>query len=573
MGKMVKALFWVLLALVYCPGMLMAQEDDAKETDGVMSALSGEVERAMGELAPAATSPYYIGAEITEMEVVQLRAEDGALHDPMHSKRRFLDVDVRVGDPALDSSHPLRKSGGAGRSGSRPLVLTEDQNVLQRLIYLQIDKAFQIASERWAKVKSEKDTLVKESVGPDLSPEESITYLGPRHRLQFDLERWQQVIKKASAFLADSPVVHDGGLDLTAFVENRWYVNSDKTKLRHGQNRFRLTIKVYSVADDGQRLALRRSFEAHDEKELPSETALIETVKSLDAKLQRLRKAPVQEPYTGPVVLSGRAAAVFFHEILGHRLEGHRLRQVSDAQTFRHKLGQPILPTFLSVFDDPTEACFEEQALFGHYAFDNQGVPAQRANLVKEGVLVGFLESRAPASQDGFSNGHGRRQSGMDAVTRQGNLYVQAHREVPMDSLRQRLLAEARKAGHEYGLWIDEIEGGFTFTGRTIPNAFKVNVVLARRIYVDGRPDELIRGIDLIGTPLVAFSRITLAGQDHEVFNGYCGAESGKVPVSGIAPALLISQVELQRKAKAQNMPPLLPPPTNAYRLQIKTKK
>ena len=56
--------------------------------------------------------------------------------------------------------------------------------------------------------------------------------------------------------------------------------------------------------------------------------------------LEALRKAPVAEPYDGPAMLSGRAAAVFFHEVLGHRLEGHRQKDEDEGQTFTKKVGQ-----------------------------------------------------------------------------------------------------------------------------------------------------------------------------------------------------------------------------------------
>jgi predicted Zn-dependent protease len=199
--------------------------------------------------------------------------------------------------------------------------------------------------------------------------------------------------------------------------------------------------------------------------------------------------------------------------------------------------------------------------LNGYYLFDNQGVPGQRVVLVEDGVLRGFLESRSPGMEGRTPNGHGRRQQGQQPVSRQGNLIVQASKSVTDAELRRMLVDEMRRGGHEQALYIDEIRGGFTFTGRTIPNAFNVNAVRAFRVYADGRPDELVRGVDLIGTPLEAFSKIVAAGELHEVFNGHCGAESGWVPVSGVAPSLLLSSIETQRKVRDQETPPLLPAP------------
>jgi hypothetical protein len=130
-----------------------------------------------------------------------------------------------------------------------------------------------------------------------------------------------------------------------------------------------------------------------------------------------------------------------------------------------------------------------------------------------------------------------------------------------MAELRRRLLAEAKSQGLEYAYIVEEIEGGFTLTGRVIPNAFNVRASRTRRVWVDGRADELVRGIDLVGTPLVAFQSILAAGDTPEVFNGTCGAESGWVPVSAVAPPLLFSRLEFQLKEKSSQRPPLLDKP------------
>ena len=186
---------------------------------------------------------------------------------------------------------------------------------------------------------------------------------------------------------------------------------------------------------------------------------------------------------------------------------------------------------------------------------------AQRVEVVKDGVLRSFLTSRTPIEGFPSSNGHGRRQPGHMVVSRQGNLLIEASKTVSQDTLRKRLLKEIRDQRKPYGFIIDDITGGFTFTGRSTPNAFVVKPVGITRVWADGRPDELVRGADLIGTPLVAFSQILAASDDVAVFNGYCGAESGYVPVSASAPDLLLKELEIQRGDKAHDRPPLLPTP------------
>ena len=555
---------WIVLMLgVVGPALAETEKDKQGQKPGpVLEALSGEVARAMQMLGKGDTKPYFISAEVVEVHGIQIISEEGGLQGSDPVRLRRIDVDIRIGTPALDSTHALR-SERAGRQafGGGRIPFGDQIPVLRRAIWKEINGRFAEAKERWAKVESELQTLVKEKAVDDLASAEPTTSIGSTVSLDLDTDAWRDLLRRASSRLATSPVCFDGSVRLIASAENRWFVSSEGTRLRHGQRRYRLSIHVNTVAPDGDQLNLQHAWEAHDPQALPKADELFAQVDALEKRLAALRKAPAQEPYTGPAILSGRASAVFFHEILGHRLEGHRLKRIDDAQTFVSMVGKVILPAFLSVHDDPTLERYGSTTLFGHYLFDNQGVPSRRVTLVDGGVLEGFLESRSPSSAGKRSNGHGRRQTGFDAVTRQGNLVVSASKSISTNALRSQLIELVKKSGLEYGLQIEEIQGGFTFTGRSIPNAFNVKVVDARRVYVDGRPDELIRGLDFIGTPLVTFSRIVAAGQETAVFNGFCGAESGSVPVSGVGPALLLSQVETQRKALGQSMPPLLPPP------------
>jgi predicted Zn-dependent protease len=294
---------------------------------------------------------------------------------------------------------------------------------------------------------------------------------------------------------------------------------------------------------------------------LPSDEKVRQTVETMIADLKALRAAPVIDPYTGPAILSGRASGVFFHEIFGHRIEGHRQKSESEGQTFTKKVNQSILPDFISVIDDPTTERLNGTDLNGYYKFDDDGVPAQKVTVVEKGILKNFLMSRSPVTGFEASNGHGRKAPGYRTVGRQGNLIVQASNTVSDAKMRAMLIDEAKKQGKTFGLLFKDISGGFTLTGRSSPQSFQVTPIMVYRIYVDGRPDELVRGVDLIGTPLTSFSKIVAAGDTSEVFNGYCGAESGYVPVAAVSPAILTTQIEVQKKAKSSERPPILPPP------------
>src|SRR6185369_4390912 len=299
-----------------------------------------------------------------------------------------------------------------------------------------------------------------------------------------------------------------------------------------------------------------------DPSGLADDKTLQATVDKVANDLSNLLKAKESEPFVGPAIFSGRAAGVFFHEIFGHRVEGHRQKDESEGQTFTKSVNTKVLPEFLSVIFDPTRKKVDNIDLNGWYEYDDEGVKGRAITAVDHGILKTFLMSRSPIKGFAQSNGHGRRQPGLEVVSRQSNLIVESANAVSDAKLKQMLLDEVKKQGKSYGLFFRDITGGFTTTQRAGLQAFKVIPVIVYRVYADGRPDELVRGADIVGTPLSSFSKIVATGDKPEVFNGYCGAESGSVPVSAVSPAILVSEIEIEKKAKSNDRPPLLSEPT-----------
>jgi predicted Zn-dependent protease len=317
------------------------------------------------------------------------------------------------------------------------------------------------------------------------------------------------------------------------------------------------------MADDGMELQRAEYYSARSLDRLPGEQAIMADAERLVRELRALIDAPVVEPYIGPAILKNRASGVFFHEIFGHRIEGHRQKSEREGQTFTKKVGERILPEFISIYDDPTIDTFQGRDLRGFYRFDDEGTPAQRVTVVESGVLHNFLTTRSPIAGFPVSNGHARRQVGSGVVARQGNLIISSDNTVPYDQLRQLLIEECKRQGKPYGLVFDDISGGFTTTRRRGTQSFKVLPLLVHRVYADGRSDEVVRGVDIVGTPLTSFSKILMAGDDDDVFNGTCGAESGSVPVSAISPSILVTEIEVEKRSKSQDKPPILPPPAH----------
>jgi predicted Zn-dependent protease len=494
-------------------------------------------------------------------------ASFGALQRSDDSHSRSAAVQVRVGDYALDNTHPLRGDFQSRPSGLTriALPLTDEEAPIRLALWRATDRAFKQAAQTLTQVKTNIAAKVQEDdPAPDFSREEPEQYGGELASHVPDVATWEGRLRRVSAEFAHDPAVFNSDVSLQIEADNRHYTNTEGSAIETGALSYRIFIQAMTKADDGMELPLYTSYFARSADGLPTEAQLIEEARAMVALLHRLRTAPSVEPYSGPAILSGRASGVFFHEIFGHRVEGHRQRDVDDGQTFAKSVDQPVLPSFLDVVFDPTRQRLGDVELMGYYRYDDEGVEARPVTIVDGGVLKTFLIDRAPLNRFPRSNGHGRAEPGYMPVSRQSNLIVQSSRAVPDDELVEMLKQEARRQGKPFGLLFDNIEGGFTTTGRGGPNAFNVLPNVVYRIYTDERPPELVRGVDLIGTPLAAFGKIVATGDRVEVFNGLCGAESGNVPVSASSPSLLVSEVEVQKKAQSQEALPILPAPAPA---------
>ena len=531
-------------------------------SDAVLDAMQQELDRSVEMLSDQPTPLYFLSYEITEERTTYLRASFGALAGRSESERRTLDIDLRVGSHDLDNTRPIRGRGGGNRLRfSRLQAPVADIDALRSTLWFQTDRKYKEATEQLTKVKTNIQVTVQDGERiADFSAEPQQQSVENLRSFDLDLIAWEDRLKRYSAPFSRSPQVYSADAVITGSVVTRWYVNSEGSKIRTSEPRVRLVLSARTKAEDGMELPRYESFFATDPSGLPDDAAVLETVSGMIRDLDGLRNAPLAEPYTGPAILSGRASGVFFHEILGHRVEGHRQKQDQDAQTFGRMLGDAVLPKTFSVVFDPTVTRLGSTELAGTYRYDNQGVKARRVSVIQDGVLERFLMSRAPIEGFGRSNGHGRKQAGFAPVSRQSNLFVEVSELRSEEELKQELIDLLGQQGKDYGLYFEDVQGGFTFTGRTVPNAFNVTPVVVYRIYADGR-EELVRGVDLIGTPLTTFSKVILAGGDTEVFNGTCGAESGGVPVSAASPSILVSQVEVQKKAKSEVPLPLLPAP------------
>jgi predicted Zn-dependent protease len=555
----------VLAAITGLPAALTAE----RPTPVLLDAMTTELHRAfasLGKPGPGSHDPgkllppYFLSYTVSDSSSVSIRAQYGALVNSGANRARVADVQVRLGDPALDNTHGEHR-GTAVNSLQLPLV--DDLEALARSLWTATNTGYGNALDNYLRVKTEAQVRAKEEdTSPDFSeepPQVSIGKAAPA--ITIDRAAWEQRVRALSRIFRDFPDVYQNIVLLTVQSETDYFASSEGSRVVTPHMQARLVVLAATRADDGMDLYRDQTFEAETADGLPSQAELEAAIRALGNSLEALRRAPVTEPFEGPAILSGRASAVFFHEVLGHRLEGQRQRGDEEGQTFTKELGKDVLPTFLSVADDPTRTTYGNTWLSGNYSYDDEGQKAQRVELIEDGVLKTFLMSRLPIASFGSSNGHGRAQSGRMPTGRQGNLIVTSTRSESSAELRRQLIEEAKKQGKPYGLFFEDISSGFAVTTRSSPQAFQVIPLVVWRVYADGRPDELVRGVSIVGTPLAALKRIVATSDKSEVFNGQCGAESGTVPVSAVSPAMLVSEIETQRQPQGTERPPILPIP------------
>jgi len=512
--------------------------------------------------------PYFLEYRVNDTLFHSYLVNKGGVIEDKSGESRFLGVEARVGTGKFDNTHPMRENldftNWDGYQNVR-LPMEPEGLLAEKALKIATDFAFRAAKDEFIKIKANVGVRpAEDDTGLDFAPapvvkhrEPDLQPLPPRKSLDNLYAR----IKKASLIFANRPHLYSSQIELNYRRVQKLLVNSDGTAIIHNETLGNIGIYVETKAEDGMILWLTKDFFF---KEIPLDfpiDSLTQATGLLLSRLDSLRVAPVMETFVGPVILENTAAAVFTHEVFGHRIEGHRQKAVDEGQTFVSKINQQLTAPFISIMDDPTCEYEGKVPLNGFYGFDDEGVAAHWTLLMDKGVFKDFLFSRSVISPKGASNGHGRGVLGLAPTARMGNTILKTSRPVPFQALKDSLRAILKKNGKPYGLLLHDISGGFTYTGRDLPQSFRVEPLYVSQVFADGRPDRVVRGVDAVGTPLVSLKQIVATGNDPAVFNGYCGAESGWIPVSAVSPSLLLESMEFESRAKDQNLPPILPPP------------
>ena len=532
-----------------------------------LDSMAKELERNQKNLSvPGYPPPYYLSYLLRDTKEASVIARNGAPILRREDHRKLVFADVRVGSFELDNTedpYPGMDMPNMFKPFQAAAPLVDDDRALRRTLWAITDNEYKKAVASYLKIKAQG---IYEETAPSFkgsfSKAQSAQYIAQERPFIESLESFEKTTGEISTMLEEVPEIFELAVAFTAVHHDRYFVNSEGTRLFLSDTYYSFSVQATARGEDGAIIPHALVLYSRSLKEIPTREELEKQVKLLIEELVALAKAPVMPPYNGPALLEGDTAGVFLHEALGHRLEGHRQNQEDEGGTFRGKLGDLILPESISIVDDPTLETREGMEMNGYYRYDDEGVPAQRVLLVDRGKLSGFLMTRRPTEDFKTTNGHARASGLQRPVARMGTLMLESTNLLSREEMKKRLVALAKKQGKPYAIILRRAASGATNTSAWGFQAFKGVARLVYRVDVETGEETLVRGVELVGTPLSSLMKIVAVGGDVSVFNGYCGAESGFVPVSTVTPSLLLEELEFQKAPQIREKKEILPPPT-----------
>ncbi len=553
-------LFCILIVIIITNARVSGQ-------DSLMLLLDKALTNLEKEYSTKEQPPYFIDIRVHEIKSHLLRYSFGILTAQQHSHNRLVTTRMRIGSYEKDNT---TTDGSKESMNLRSSVYTDkmplenDSLSIYKLLEQSFEITYKFTLQQYKTLLKKDNSQENKEAIPAFSREKASVYYEPPAEPQLDeksFNEWKNILKNIAMEISSDNDIVNSEVAMLVMEERIYYLNTEGSRITQNRPQCQIQLVFAVKTQNGNVAPLVKSYIGQSISALPSAENLQNKVQQIKQILKDLKNAPPVDPYAGPAILSPEAAGVFFHEIFGHRIEGQRLNNAYDNQTFKDKIGKKIINEDISIISDPTIKEYNGIPLFGSYQYDDEGVAAKPVIIIENGILKNYLMSRVPVKGQMQSNGHGRAQVGAAPFSRQSNLIIKTKNSVSDAVMRKILIKECKKQGKAYGYYIKEVFGGFTTTDLFSPQVFNIIPTIVYRVYVDGRPDELVRGVTFIGTPLTVFSEIIASGDKYEVFNGFCGAESGNIPVSTVSPAFLIKKIETQRIPETKVVLPTLQSP------------
>jgi len=525
--------------------------------DVVMKAMRDELDRSMKQLQlEKLDKPYFIAYRTQDRTQLSASATFGALLSGGIARARYLTVQVRVGDYQRDNSNflafPLRANG---LTETLLLPIDDDYQELRRQIWLATDGAYKAALETLSRKRAALENRTTRENLPDFSREQPTTALEPPSPVKMDLARADALVRNLSAIFRQQPEIFTSSTSLEVSDTRSWYFNSEGSVITQESSAANFVAGAQTQAADGMMLPDWVMASAHTMEELPSESELAVQIRAMADRLTRLRHAPLVDRYTGPVLFDGAAGPELFSQVIAPKFLGMRVPASDNLQIetyaaqstskFQDRLGARVLPTFLSVVDDPTQSSYQGTPLLGGHTVDDEGVRARPTTLVEKGILKTLLATRDPVSGVPQSTGSFRTFGAQPS-----NLIAAVENGKSEQELKDQLLSLVKQRNKDFGIEVRRV-------GREI-----------YKVYPDGH-EELVRQGQFDGLDEAAFKDLAAVSRDLTVytipFAAYAGrlytGQPGMPLVSLVVPSLLFEDLTLKPTAGELPKLPLSKPP------------
>jgi len=561
-----------------------------------------EMERNRARLRlPGVEKPFYLEYRLLDVEVRAVTASFGNLVSSTTTRNRIMSVDARIGDYHLDSSNFISEDGFQGFLGSTGEVgIDHDYNSLRQDLWLATDQAYKEAATQLSLKQAFLRSLTKPPEIDDFSQEHALVKIEPRELPDWTSRKWEDEARAASAALKSFPQLYGTRVNYYFVYTTYYLMNTEGTELRTSKRLAAVEAAFDTQADDGMPLHNYYAVYVAKPGDIPDPATISKGLTQAGSQLMQLRSAPLVPDYTGPVLFDASASGSVLAQVMAASLSGARpplsmmgaFDQIMDRMGGRSewtgRVGTRVLPTSVSLIDDPTMADYQGHPLLGQYEIDDEGVKGQRIELVQNGVLKNLLMSRRPGPEFQSSNGHARSAMLSDTKPLASNLIFQSSDASNAADLRKKFLDACRQDGHEWCVevkrmdnpalssisqqdfsdFLGSIAGGVA-SGERMP-------LLYYRVYVaDGR-EELVRGGHIEGLSLRSIRNMLAIGDDLAVYDytqnpaagfagtalGSFGGIQGGIPSSIVAPSLLLEEVEIRGFHGEPRRLPLVPAPT-----------
>jgi TldD protein len=558
-----------------------------QQDDVLLRAMRDEIKRVGSLIRLGLDPPYYTEYRVEDTVSHSIAASLGAIIEENDSAFRVPTVEMRVGEFHFDNTgHVSSEAFGGSRFDPGRLPLDDNYLAFRQVLWLATDRAYKTGQGAIARKRSSLKNVSQPDTLPDFSTAQPARLILPIERKPFAAATWKTEAVRLSALFDSYPKVLRSGVEVHNSQSTNYIVNSEGTELRLPEDLAYVRAAAHGLASDGTEVRDGLVFQAFAAESLPSEEVLTREIKAVGEHVTALSEAPEGESYDGPVLFEAPAAAQLFGQLLGDNLKITR-KPVSDPgrpsryspSELENKIGTRILPEWMDVVDDSTQAQYQGHKLLGHYLYDMEGVAPQPLNLVEKGVLKNFLLTRTPVFKNyPGSNGHARMTGSYGARDPGfGNLFIRASETTPAADMKKKLMETCARENKPYGILIRKLDFPSTASVSELENVSQaaggthpvVPPLLAYKIYPDGH-EELVRGLYFHGMSVRSFKDIAAASDENYVFDlidsnapfALVGAGSFITTASIVAPAVLFEELELEPAKEETPKPPIVPPPT-----------